>query len=395
MFPPSFLKVCGWIGYGYGENRRSTLVVEPLHAYYKTMPTQRDVALLADVSSASVSRYLQDPESVKPSVRQKIQNAIDTLSYQLDYSAQALKTGKYFNIGILAPSVGPFYFEVYHAVQTTLTDAGYSSTFFFTRNVDTFEHSYRDQVPPFLKKRHLDGVIYFPLLTGEDNELMRQLAAWGRPVVVLDRHLTNTEQLPMLPQAYFENYASGREAAELLLAEGHRQFLFVRGAEDSTAAHERFRGFKDGLAVAGCDLGPDRQIEGGYQAGITYKAVKELCASVPPFTGVFASNDSSALGFIRAMEECGRHCPRDYSIIGFDDNIEFTPFISPSLSTFRQPIRDFGRGAAKLLLSLIDNTPPQELELYYRATFIRRESLGPRPGSSGLDMNSNRLDEPQ
>jgi DNA-binding LacI/PurR family transcriptional regulator len=222
------------------------------------VPNQRDVASKAQVSSATVSRYLSNPSSVSQDAAAKIQAAIDELGYEVDYSAQCLKTGKYNHIGIIAPGIGPFYWEAFSWIQWQLNENGYFSTLFFTRDVNTLSHSYRDKIPPFLKKRQLDGAIFFPLLSREDDAILENLLAWGRPFVIADRLVPNSD----IFQVSMDNYAGGRRAAEAFLEAGHRDFLFIWGRHDSPAAAERFQGFRDRLDDAGIELGPERQLNG-------------------------------------------------------------------------------------------------------------------------------------
>ncbi len=336
-------------------------------------PTQKDVARLADVSSATVSRYLADPQSVRPAAAEKVQKAIDELSYQVDLSAQTLKTGRFNNIGILTPSIGPFYWEVTHSIQSTLNEKGFFTSLFFTRNIDNQFHSYRDQIPLFLKKKSLDGIIFFPLNTREDDQLLELLSQWGKPFVVMDRPIAN----PAIIQLNVDNYNGGYQAADVLLKKGHTDFLFIWGTPQVPSAYDRFQGFSGRLAEDGIVIGSDRQIFGDYFAEPTYQAVKKSLASLPPFTAVFASNDSSALGFIRAAHEAGLECPKDYSIIGFDNNAEYAKHIIPSLSTFSQPLREFGIEAAGLLLSLIEGTEVNHRTVYL-PVYIERESVAER-----------------
>jgi len=336
------------------------------------MPNQRDVAKLAEVSSATVSRYLSEPESVSPQAAAKIQAAIEALGYHLNYSAQVLKTGRFNHIGILAPGIGPFYWEVFSWIQWQLNEEGYFSTLFFTRDVNTLTHSYRDRIPPFLQKRQLDGVIFFPLLSREDDGILESLEAWGRPFVVADRSVPNASTY----QVCVDNYSGGRRAAEAFLARGHRDFLFVWGRHDSPSAAERFQGFRERLETEGVELGPDRQLNGEFSAEGTYRVARGALPNLPAFTAVFASNDASAIGFMHAASEAGLSCPEDYSIIGYDNNLEFAPFTSPPLASFRQPVQDFGTCTASLILSLVREESPPTRRHLFSPDFVERASLG-------------------
>jgi DNA-binding LacI/PurR family transcriptional regulator len=341
------------------------------------MATQKDVAKAAGVSSATVSRYLADPGSVRADAAEKVRAAIETLGYQVDHSAQSLKTGRFFNVGILTPGIGPFYWEVTHAIQSILNENGYFSSIFFTRDIDNQFHSYRDRLPLFLKKRHLDGIIFFPLNTREDDQLLDLLVQWGRPFIVMDRAIAN----PAIYQLTVDNYQGGWRAADVLLEKGHREFLFIWGTPQVPSAFERFQGFSRRLAEAGIAMSSDRQLFGDFFAEPTYHAVKNALPSLPPFSAVFASNDSSALGFIRAAHEGGLECPRDYSIIGFDNNPEYAKHVTPTLSTFKQPLREFGLDGAQLLLALIEGKNIDRHRSVYIPEFIERESIAAGPAA--------------
>ena len=338
------------------------------------MPNQRDVAREANVSSATVSRYLAAPETVSPATAEKIQASIDRLGYSVDYSAQCLKTGKYNHIGILAPGIGPFYWEVFSWMQWQLNEEGYFSTLFYTRDVNTLSHSYRDRIPPFLKKRQLDGVIFFPLLTREDDAILESLADWGLPFVVADRSLPDQS----VYQVCLDNYAGGKKAAEVLLSKGHRDFLFIWGRHDSPAAAERFQGFRDALETAGVELGPDRQLNGDFSAEGAYRVALSSLGRLPRFTAVFASNDSMAIGFMHAASELGLRCPEDFAIVGYDNNLEFAPYTSPPLASFKQPVELFGKTAASLLLALIRGESPERHRHVLEPELVERASLAAR-----------------
>jgi DNA-binding LacI/PurR family transcriptional regulator len=100
---------------------------------------------------------------------------------------------------------------------------------------------------------------------------------------------------------------------------------------------------------------------------------------MPPFTAVFAGNDSSAVGFMRAAREAGLRCPEDYSIVGFDNNPEFSPYIDPPLASFRQPVEDLGKATGTILLSLIRGEKPETFRHIFQPEFVPRASLGAPP----------------
>ncbi|MEI8093369.1 MAG: substrate-binding domain-containing protein [Spirochaetales bacterium] len=223
--------------------------------------------------------------------------------------------------------------------------------------------------------RQIDGVLYFPTLHPVDEQAINELRSWGRPFVVLDRPLLHAE----VPQVYIDNYAAGRRAATEMLNLGHREFLFLWGRQEFPSAQTRFQGFRDELKKAGVPLPLDRQLEGEFFSLTSYEVTKRRWSTLPKFTAVFASNDSSALGFLKAAREHGCESPRDFSLVGFDDNFEFTLLYEPPLATFRQPSTELGRQGAHLLLSLLRGTKPPREQIALDAEFIPRASLGPSP----------------
>ena len=331
---------------------------------------QRNVAQLAGVSSATVSRYLTDPSRVKSGTAERIQSAIDTLGYRLDYFAKSLRTGKGANIGILVPGVGPFYWEVLQAIQDRLVRGSYFSTIFYTRDIDINIHSSHRYFSDFLSNNMIEGIIFFPLMTEPDREILNKMKHYHDHIVIADSDIDESS----LDRVLIDSYGAGRRAAQELLKRGHREMLFLHGAKTAYSASERLKGFGDELAQAGFPLTEDRIVEGDFSSRTAYQLGRKLAPILPKFTAVFAVNDSSAMGFMRAASESGILCPRDYSIIGFDNNREFTSYTTPSLSTFQQPLSTMGRLIAERLIGQIESQL-EPTRVVLDTEFIERESV--------------------
>ncbi|MBN1409638.1 MAG: LacI family DNA-binding transcriptional regulator [Spirochaetales bacterium] len=333
------------------------------------MSTMKDVAREAGLSVASVSRYIANPGSVNPDTARAIQAAIEKLNYRMDYSAKSLKTGKYYNIAIVLYGLGPFYWNIISNIEYVLLKAGYFYTV-YTRNLHMTD--YKINLPLF-KKRHVDGIVFFPHYSEEDDVTIRELKAMGEKFVVVDREINDDS----IYQCYIDNYAAGKMAATVLLNQGHRKFLFIWGMKFIASAVERFNGFRDQLKEAGIKLTEDRQIPGHFSGQVTYDWCKEHFRSLPEFTAVFASNDSSAAGFMKYAHSAGLRCPDHYSIIGFDNDTDFSPFMIPGLSSFSQPLDLLGASVAQTVLDLIDGNNPPLKKIILQANFIPRASLAP------------------
>ena len=337
------------------------------------MANQRDVARIAGVSSATVSRFLTNPGSVSEKASAAIRAAIGVLDYQLDPSAQALRTGRSRHIAVLSPGGGPFHWAIFTTAQAVLHRAGYYSTLYLTQGPDEGPDG---SLGTLMKGRQIDGAIHIPTLSPSDDQILDRLVSWDRPFVVLDRPLA----FATVPQVYVDNYGAGRKAAREMLALGHREFLFLWGRQEFSSAQNRFLGFRDELRDAGVSLPLDRQLEADFFSLKAYEETRRRWDLLPQFTAVFASNDSSALGFLKAARERGADAPKDFSLVGFDDNFEFTLLYDPPLATFSQPAEDLGTQGARMLLTLLEGVTPEPLKVPLEAKYIPRESLGPCPG---------------
>jgi DNA-binding LacI/PurR family transcriptional regulator len=255
--------------------------------------------------------------------------------------------------------------EMLRYIEDYLSRFGYFVNVSFSRFQET---SYRKTVD-LIKNKQADGFIIFPRLTSEDDEIIEYLINFNEKFVIIDRYINNDK----IYQVRIDNYKAGRIAAEVLLNKGHKDFLFIWGHTDILSSHERYNGFSDRLKESGIVLTPDRQINGEFDADYTYTTVIEKFKDLPKFTAVFSSNDLSASGFIKACYINGKKPVKDYSIIGFDDDVH-SRYMTPSLSTFRQPLKELGIRAAEMLIDLIEGREVSEKIVSYDALFIERES---------------------
>ena len=335
------------------------------------MANQRDVARLAGVSSATVSRYLNNPGLVSEKIAVAIRSSIKTLDYHVDLSAQTLKTGKSRQIGVLMPGIGSYHWAIYLGLQEVFDIEGYSCAMFYPQNLHAREHLQQKTILPIMRGKQIDGAIFMPQSTYADDQTLEQLQDWGRPFVVLDRPVPNQR----IPQVYVNNYEAGRRAAREFLDHGHREFIFIWGLQDFSSAKERFNGFRDELRGANIDLPFNRQLEGDFVSSICYRNTSEAWDRLPPFTAVFGSNDSSAYGFLKAAREHGVDCPRDFSMIGFDADADLSLLLDPPLASFSQPGAELGTIGARLLLDLISGKEAPQTNITLEAQFVQRGSL--------------------
>ncbi|MBN2441821.1 MAG: LacI family DNA-binding transcriptional regulator [Spirochaetales bacterium] len=332
------------------------------------MSTLKDVANEADVSIASVSRYLNNNQSVRRETGDKIEAAIKKLDYCIDSAAQSLKTGRFYRIGIISPATGPHYLEIISSIENTLADSNYTTNIFFTR--DPKFGLAQKEVPA--KMKNVDGTIIMPLNRKSDRAFIKDLKRRGEPFVILDGGKDFPDEA--YHQISIDNYGIGKKAAEVLTEAGHTRFLYIKGSDDLFISRDREAGFCRTLEEKGIRMSPERIIPGTFNAQVTLEYIEEHFKTLPDFTAIFAANDLSALGAVKALQKQGRKPMEDYSIIGVDD-IDVLPYLSFGLCTFRQPLQTAGLIAANMMIALIEGVSIREKQVMLQAQYIMRESV--------------------
>lgn len=332
------------------------------------MPNQKDVAKLAGVSSASVSRYLADPENVGAVRGKRIQKAIDSLNYKVDTAAQALKTGKSHHISILIPGSAPFYWVIIQNIQQRLSEAGYYSSVLFTRQYDQEIPISNAMVHRMLHSNQIEAFIHFPLSSEKDRILTNYIRRMHDNLLVVD-DIPEDDRIPYL---LFDNYGAGKLAAKEFAAKGHKKILILTGDEFFRSSTDRTRGFLDGLREEGIEIHEDYILHASFTASVAFPLF--INSVFPEFTAVLAPNDTTAIAFIRAAQMKGLRCPEDYQLISFDNNIEYAPYTTPSITSFNQPVHEAGIHAAELILDLIEHKDVAR-ETLYPLKLVKRESF--------------------
>jgi LacI family transcriptional regulator len=213
-----------------------------------------------------------------------------------------------------------------------------------------------------------------PRDNGEDEDVIRTMQRQRDKFVVLDEIYENKNYY----QIGIDNIDIGTRAAEILYEAGHRDFLFLKGIDTLTSSVQRQEGFIQTLKKKGIEMTGQRIIDGAFSPSIIYNHVSGQFEQFPPFTAVFSANDQMALAFIKAAGERGLSVPKDFSIIGVDD-LDLLPYISPGLSTFRQPLQTIGALGANMLVSQINGIYIREKCVLLKSQYIERESVGTPP----------------
>jgi DNA-binding LacI/PurR family transcriptional regulator len=329
-------------------------------------PAMHDVARVAGVSHQTVSRVLNAHPSVRPSTRERVLAAIEELGYRPNSAARALVTGGSRMLGVVTVAGtlhGPV--SMLYGVEAAAGEQGYSVTVAHLRADDPRTLT---ETVGRLQRQGVDGVVVIAPLVSMGESLAT--VARQIPLVVLGIDL-----VAGLPVVSVDNLAGARSATGHLLALGHRSVWHLGGPPGWYEAYERSTGWSTALTSAGVEAPPaltgDWSPRAGYQAG-------QMLAQMPAVTAVFAANDQMALGLLRALHERGRRVPEDVSVVGFDD-IPEAGYLTPPLTTVRQPFDALGRQGLQSLLSQVQSGRPADLRVVLEPQLVVRESSSPPP----------------
>ena len=308
--------------------------------------TVRDVAARAGVSIATVSRAVRGHASVDPKTRERVEEAARQLSYRPSGVARSLRLRATRTIGLIVTDIqNPYFPQLVSAVEDAARERGYSVLLADgrrdpEREIDSLE---------VLAERQVDGlIIASSTLTLRHRARIRDVPC---PVVIVNGESTVTA----VPAVVSDNRSGGRQAAEHLLALGHRRMAYLAGpSADQWAVRERIAGVRTAIreharrqARLDIVLAPDG-VEGGETAART------ALQAEPGTTALICCNDLSAIGAMRGLRALGLVVPSHVSVVGFDD-IEMASHVYPSLTTIRQATDDMGRWALASLCRRIDS----------------------------------------
>jgi LacI family transcriptional regulator len=302
-----------------------------------------EIARRANVSTATVSRTLNQSGPVKAATARKVWRAVTALNYYPNSHARTLVSGRSRLIGLIVSDItNPFFPELVRAFEDLAAQKQYDLLLTST-NYDT---SRMTTCLRRMLERKVDGVA---MMTSEmDLGLIKELSKRNLPIVFMD-----VGQMGPRMSHVSIDYGNGiRQAVDHVVSLGHRNIGFITGPLDLHSARTRRQAFIDGLR--GHKIPLDRRFvrEGTHTAEGGERAMKELLKLARIPTAVVCSNDWTAIGALHAIHDAGLTVPQDISLVGFDD-IPLTSYTTPTLTTVRMSARDVGATAFQALFSLI------------------------------------------
>jgi len=333
--------------------------------------TIRDVARAAGVHPGTVSRALDDEKRalVNAETAARVLEAAQSLGYRPNRIARGLKTNRSYTIGVLIPDItNPLFPPILRGIEDRLGAAGYTALVVNTDNDPSRERIHLEA----MRARQVDGFI--SATARLDRELLDEIGAGTVPLVLVNRSL---EDRSVSSVTVNDRQGIGL-AVDHVVGLGHTRIAHVAGPQNLSTGHRRYLGFVAAMQAAGLEV-----IEGlvRYCRYFTEEEGARACAELLDGgegpTAIVAANDLVALGCYDALEVRGLSCPRDISIIGFND-MPFVDRLQPPLSSVRVPQREIGTVAADLLLqSLEDGGEAREILL--DPALVVRGSTAPPP----------------
>ena len=320
---------------------------------------------MAGVSSATVSRVINQPDSVKPDTREKVTQAMLALNYRYNGIAASLSSKKSNTIGYVVPELHGFFFGgmisgteqvLRKANKHMLVAAGHSNE---RDEVDAIE---------YLRSRRCDALILH--VEAVSDGYLRELAEQDVPFVVVNRYIDSIgEQCIAL-----DNEKGGYLSTRCLIDAGHKQIAYIAGSLWKADGSARLSGHKRALKEAGLHFDPRLMYEGTFRPQSGLDGIRKLLETGVAFTALACGNDEMASGAIDGMRQQGINVPAEVSVIGFD-NVEFCNYMSPRLTTVNYPTQTIGESAARWVLSQVYNQTLVPFEHIISPHIVARDSV--------------------
>ncbi|MGX5655735.1 LacI family DNA-binding transcriptional regulator [Geodermatophilus nigrescens] len=311
-------------------------------------PTLDEVAELAGVSRATVSRVVNGSPKVRPEARRAVEAAVAQLHYVPNPMARSLVTRRTDTIALVLSESNaqvfsdPFFARVFRELSESLADTEMNLVLLAARG-----EREQEKVGRFVRQGHVDGVVL--VSPHRDDTLPRMLDEAGVPLVLSGRPPDGRD----LCYVDADNTGGARTATEHLLGSGRRRVATVTGPQDMIAGLDRHAGYREALEAAGLPVDERLVAEGDFTEAGGARAMAALLERAPDLDAVFVASDPMAVGALRALREAGRTVPGDVAVVGFDD-AAVAATCDPPLTTVAQPLEDMTRLMKELLLSQVE-----------------------------------------
>ena len=330
------------------------------------MANIKEVADIAGVSTATVSRVLSNQPHVKPEVRERVLAAIAKLEYRPNLVARRLRAQQSNTIGLIVSDIrNPFFTAISRAVEDTAYARGYSVIVCNTDENPEKETLYLR----VMRDEHVAGIIFSP--TGR---ALTNFAALNIdfPIVLVDRSLKNGDADTVM----LDNVAAGYDLTRHLIANGYRRIAAICGEAGNTG-RERWRGYEMALREQGLAPAAEFVKYVSPKIEVGYDAARAMLDAPQPPDAFFTSNSLLMAGALQAIRERQLAIPDDVALVGFDETIWAT-LVQPGMTLIAQPTDEIGKTATELLLQRIADPRRSPRTVLMKGQLVVRGSSAPR-----------------
>lgn len=325
------------------------------------MANVKDVAKLAKVSTATVSRVLTDSGNVTEVNQKKVWEAVKQLEYYPNSIGRQLRKMETKTILVIVPDItNSFFSGILRGIEKVAMANGYQALLGDTQN------KLADDYFTYLYEKKVDGVI---LLTSKiDIEHLKKLYNHF-PVVLACESVYGVD----IPTVSIHNRNSAEQITKYLINLGHRKIAHITGPLDGVLGKNRLAGFKNEMKKNSLDIENDFIIEGDFSLESGYKIGQTIADKNNKPSAIFVANDEMAIGIIKTLKQYSLNVPDDIAIVGFD-NVKLSEVIEPELTTFAQPTYEIGGKAMQLLLKLMKGKEVKTKCVYLEGEILERKS---------------------
>ncbi|HLI69974.1 MAG TPA: LacI family DNA-binding transcriptional regulator [Ktedonobacteraceae bacterium] len=308
--------------------------------------TIQDIARLAGVSKATVSRVLNHNPSVSPETEARVMRIVEKYDFVPNVTATGLAGGKTRLLGVLAPPLTwAGISEILRGVAEYVEDTSYEIVLYSI----SFDRDHSDVLDRILSMRMVSGLL--AILPGKLSRHITERFHQGLPLVMID----DQEEPGIVPWVGIDNVSSAYQATRHLLDLGHRRIAYIHGPQHYYCTAERYQGYAQALQDAGIAPDPTLVFQGRFDTPSGRECATEIFSrdkSAWP-SAIFAGNDQMAYGVLQVAEQRGIQIPESIALVGFDDDL-LAEHLRPPLTTIHQPFSQMGYKAIELLLTMVD-----------------------------------------
>lgn len=321
-----------------------------------------DIAEMAGVSRAAVSRYLNDGY-ISEEKKKRIREVIEKTGYQPSVMAQTLRTKKTKLIGVVLPRIdSDSISSVVQGISQELSKSGYELLLATTDNNPEKELEYFQ----IFSKNRVDGLILIAtVLTKEHQKILKKMPI---PCVIVGQSFEGGSCI------FHNDYDAGKQLTELMLKKKKKIGYIGVLKEDIAVGLRRWEGWRDAMKESGVEVSPEMSVTGDFSMGSGYRKMEELLKQYPDLDGVVCATDRIAVGALQYLKKQGRRVPEEIAVAGFGDN-RISAVTEPAITTVHFHYKESGQRAAETMLSRLENPKAAVVAMMLGFEIVERGSV--------------------